>query len=119
MTDTAIDRSRAAEFEDADVVACYVHRPPYPDALIARLLDLMPQRGRVLDLGCGPGKLARALAPHVEAVIAVDPPPPLLGLAPTPPVDKNRNIAPTHAPAPDVALTRPSHLGVARPPLPR
>ena len=55
MTDVQIDRSRAAEFEDLDVVAAYVHRPPYPDALHDRLLDLMPGTGpetaTVLDLG--------------------------------------------------------------------
>jgi SAM-dependent methyltransferase len=67
-----VDRSLASEFEDEDVVTAYMHRPPYPDALIGRLLELIPVRGRVLDLGCGLGKLALALAPHVEEVIAVD-----------------------------------------------
>jgi SAM-dependent methyltransferase len=70
---TQLDRSGAAEFQDDAVVAAYVHRPPYPEALLARLLELMPARRAVLDLGCGPGKIARALAPHVREVLAVDP----------------------------------------------
>jgi len=67
------DRSGAATFQDEGVVAAYLHRPPYPDALYDRLLQLMPARHAVLDLGCGPGKIARALAPHVGAVLALDP----------------------------------------------
>jgi SAM-dependent methyltransferase len=113
MADAAIDRSRAAEFEDVDVVACYVHRPPYPEALHARLLDLMPERGRVLDLGCGPGKLARALAPHVAQVIAVDPSAAMLDLARTLDGGRNRNIAWTRGRAEDLTLTPPLHLAVA------
>ncbi|MFL5294939.1 MAG: class I SAM-dependent methyltransferase [Phenylobacterium sp.] len=112
MTD--IDRSGAAEFEDADVVAAYVHRPPYPDALIARLLDLAPAQGHVLDLGCGPGKLARALAPHVETVTAVDPSAAMLRLARDLDAGRNRNIAWTHARAEDLDLAPGSlHLAVA------
>lgn len=110
---TAIDRSRAAEFEDADVVACYVHRPPYPDALHARLVELMPEPGRVLDLGCGPGKLARALAPHVAEVIAVDPSAAMLDLARRLDGGSGRNIAWTHARAEDLDLEAPIHLAVA------
>ena len=113
MTNDAIDRSRAAEFEDADVVACYVHRPPYPEALHARLLELMPQRGRVLDLGCGPGKLARALAPRVDQVIAVDPSAAMLDLAQALDAGANRNIAWTHARAEDLVLAPEIHLAVA------
>lgn len=70
---TEPDRSGGAEFQDEDVVAAYVHRADYPAALHERLLTLMPEPGRVLDLGCGPGKMARALAPRVGEVLAVDP----------------------------------------------
>jgi len=70
---TQPDRSGAAEFQDEAVVAAYVHRAPYPDALYRRLLELMPARRAVLDLGCGPGKIARGLAPRVGEVLAVDP----------------------------------------------
>ena len=50
-------------------------RVPYAPALIRRIADvtgLGPQH-RVLDLGCGPGPLARAFAPLVREVMAVDP----------------------------------------------
>jgi ubiquinone/menaquinone biosynthesis C-methylase UbiE len=109
----AIDRSAAAEFADPDVVGAYVHRPAYPDALIARLLELMPQRGRVLDLGCGPGKLARALAPHVDEVIAVDPSPAMLRLARELDAGENRHIAWTCARAEELEVDGPIHLAVA------
>jgi SAM-dependent methyltransferase len=68
-----LDRSAGAEFLDGDVVAAYVHRPDYPSALYDALVDLMPKAGRVLDIGTGPGKIARSLAARVEEVIAVDP----------------------------------------------
>jgi SAM-dependent methyltransferase len=109
----AIDRSLAAEFEDEDVVAAYVHRPPYPETLIARLLALMPQRGRVLDLGCGPGKLARALAPHVEAVTAADPSAAMLRLARSLDEGRNGNIQWLHGRAEDLDLAPPIQLAVA------
>lgn len=67
------DRSASAEFLDGDVVAAYVHRPDYPDALYDALLDLMPKRGRVLDIGTGPGKIARSLADRVGEILALDP----------------------------------------------
>jgi SAM-dependent methyltransferase len=112
MTD-AIDRSAAAEFQDDDVVAGYVHRPAYPDTLIARLLELMPQRGRVLDLGCGPGKLARALAPRVDEVIAVDPSAVMLRLARELDAGESYNIRWTCARAEDLDVDVPIHLAVA------
>lgn len=49
-------------------------RPPYP----AVMLDDLRKRanvsgsGRLLDLGCGPGRVALPLARHVRAVVAVD-----------------------------------------------
>ena len=62
-----------AEFLDEDVARAYAHRTDYPPALHARLLELTPGRGRLLDLGCGPGKLGRGLAAQFEEVLAVDP----------------------------------------------
>lgn len=57
-------------------------RPAYPARLtdmVARLCRL-PAKGRVLDLGCGPGQLAMAFAPHAGSVLAVDPEPEMLAL---------------------------------------
>lgn len=68
-------------FDDSDVVDCYRHRPPYPAALIEALAGLAVDRTAVLDLGCGPGKLAGPLAAHFERVEAVDPSEPMLSVA--------------------------------------
>jgi len=62
-----------ATFGEADVAACYARRAPYAPALYERLLTLVPGRGRALDLGCGPGKVARVLADHFDEVVALDP----------------------------------------------
>ena len=64
----------AAAFEDPDVVAEYELRAPYPPEtfdVLQRLID--PEVPTVLDLGSGTGLIARALAPQVERVDAVDP----------------------------------------------
>lgn len=109
----SLDRSLAAEFDDDDVVAAYVHRPDYPEALIAHLLELMPVRGRVLDLGCGPGKLSRALAPHTDEVIGVDPSAAMLDLAGKLDAGKHQNVRWIHGRAEDLQLEAPIHLVVA------
>ena len=77
----------AADFEDRRFQTAAAHylagRPPYPEALIARvvqLIGLTPQ-DRVLDLGCGPGQLARAFAAHVSEAVAMDPEPQMLAIA--------------------------------------
>lgn len=50
------------------------HRPRYPPALIDRLAGLVPldRTSRVLDLACGTGQIAFALAPVAGSVLAVD-----------------------------------------------
>jgi SAM-dependent methyltransferase len=61
-------RSAAAHYERG--------RVPYPPALIRRVAEGtgLGLQHRVLDLGCGPGPLARSLAPLAREVIAIDPP---------------------------------------------
>ncbi len=77
----------AADFEARRFQTAAAHylngRPPYPGALIARVAELIGLTGsdRVLDLGCGPGQLARAFAPRVAEVVAMDPEPQMLALA--------------------------------------
>lgn len=61
----------AEVFQDEQVAAVYHRRPPYPDEAIDLLVELA-RGGPVLDLGCGPGDLARRVAPRVERVDAVD-----------------------------------------------
>ncbi|MDR3538889.1 MAG: class I SAM-dependent methyltransferase [Acetobacteraceae bacterium] len=58
-------------------------RPAYADLLIRRVAALAGLgRGHdVLDLGCGPGQLARAFAPLARTVVAMDPEPEMLRVA--------------------------------------
>jgi SAM-dependent methyltransferase len=52
-------------------------RPPYAGLLIQRMAALagLGPGDRVLDLGCGPGQLARAFAALAGGVVAMDPEP--------------------------------------------
>ena len=63
--------THAAMFRYPSAAANYRYRPPYPVETLD-LLALLAARGAVLDAGCGPGDLGRALAPGVERVDAVD-----------------------------------------------
>jgi SAM-dependent methyltransferase len=58
-------------------------RPGYAARAIARVIELcrVKAEDRMLDLGCGPGQLARAFAPYVSEVVGVDPEPEMLRLA--------------------------------------
>lgn len=49
------------------------YRVPYPQAMLDELLARLGNRPeRVLDLACGTGQVALALAPHVGELLAVD-----------------------------------------------
>jgi len=58
-------------------------RQPYAPALFQRLIQITDTgpKSRVMDLGCGPGQIAAALAPHVGEVTAIDPEPEMLRVA--------------------------------------
>jgi len=58
-------------------------RVPYAPALIRRVAEVtgLGPRHRVLDLGCGPGPLARSFAPRAREVVAIDPSPEMLAAA--------------------------------------
>jgi SAM-dependent methyltransferase len=72
------DRARALSF--GGVAALYDKaRPSYPPALIDALMDLSPRR--VLDVGCGTGKVARLLVERGCDVIGVEPDPSMAAIA--------------------------------------
>lgn len=60
-------------FRAADVAERYVHRPPYAEQVYETILEAAPGLTRLLDLGCGEGKIARPMARHFGQVVAVDP----------------------------------------------
>ncbi|HEY4171010.1 MAG TPA: class I SAM-dependent methyltransferase [Reyranella sp.] len=68
-------RSAAAHYEQG--------RVPYAPALIRRVVEVvgLEPRHRVLDLGCGPGPLARHFAAFAQEVVAMDPTPEMLDAA--------------------------------------
>jgi ubiquinone/menaquinone biosynthesis C-methylase UbiE len=68
-------RSAAAHYEQG--------RVPYAPALIRRVAEVtgLGSRHRVLDLGCGPGPLARSFASLAREVVAMDPSPEMLTAA--------------------------------------
>jgi SAM-dependent methyltransferase len=78
LSATGHRRENGVLFDDLDVARCYVHRAPYAPALYDFLLTLTPGRTRALDLGCGPGKIAGALATHFKVVEALDPAEPMI-----------------------------------------
>jgi SAM-dependent methyltransferase len=83
----------AATFAEDDVARSYYARPPYAPALYERLLQLTPGRGRALDLGCGPGRVAMVLADHFAEVVALDPSAAMLEIGQTADAGRHRNIA--------------------------
>lgn len=63
----------AQAFNLESVARAYHFRPPYPEGLFTTLAALMVDQPRtLLDLGCGPGDLARNLVHAAERVDAID-----------------------------------------------
>ncbi len=63
----------AEAFKGRQVVDAYRYRPPYPPEVFDILTSLISDEPRnVLDVGAGPGDIARNLVTHVERVDAVD-----------------------------------------------
>ena len=101
----------AAWFDEPSVVERYHLRPPYPTETFHLLASLAVGSPRaVLDAGCGPGDLARGLAPLVDRVDAVDISAAMIARGQALPGEKIRWI---HAAIEDAALQPPYALIVA------
>lgn len=62
-----------SRFKHRSLAEAYELRPPYPGETYEILRYLLGDSpGRVLDVGCGPGKIARNLVEYVDGVDAVD-----------------------------------------------
>ncbi len=59
-------------FNTAEVAQAYRCRPGYPEAIFTKLRDISPAHHGLLDIGCGPGKIAGVLGRHYKRVTAVD-----------------------------------------------
>ena len=70
-----------AEFDDAAVAQAYAYRPPYAADALQCLLAISPRHNRLVDLGCGSGKVINALAPHFLSCTGVDLSQPMLDVA--------------------------------------
>ena len=68
-------------FSDREVANNYRYRPPYPTALFAKLASIAQANDTVLDLGCGPGKVALGLKQRFSRVVGVDPSAAMLSIA--------------------------------------
>ncbi len=101
---TQAERAMAgATFEEVDVARSYAARAPYAPALYGRLLEVIPGRRRALDLGCGPGKIARVLADPFAEVVALDPSAAMLEAGQAADQGRHPNIAWVQATAEDYA----------------
>jgi ubiquinone/menaquinone biosynthesis C-methylase UbiE len=105
-----IDPALGQAFQDEDVARCYGFRAPYAPGLYARLLDVTSGRRRMLDLGCGTGKIARSLASRFGQVDAVDPSGPLLRAGQSAAAQTAPNITWIQARAEHVELSGPYDL---------
>lgn len=79
-------------FQYQSVVDHYRLRPDYAPAIYTKLFSLIDRDSRVLDLGCGPGKLSYPLARHAARVDAVDLSPAMIHAAKARPEDDDNII---------------------------
>ena len=91
-------------FQAQPVVDNYRFRPPYPAQLYQRLVASLPPGGWLLDIGCGPGQIARNLSRYCDRVVAVDPSLAMLALARSLEHGQAANIDWLHGKAEDAEL---------------
>lgn len=68
-----MQQSIGTSFQSEEVVDLYLYRPTYPQEIYDLIVNHSPASGRILDLGCGHGKIARPMSQHFGSVTAVDP----------------------------------------------
>ncbi|MEL6840749.1 MAG: class I SAM-dependent methyltransferase, partial [Pseudomonadota bacterium] len=95
-----------ASFLEQDVVDLYRYRPPYPQQVFDLIVDLSPGSDRMLDLGCGHGKIARPMSQHFNQVVAVDPSAKMIALGKTLPHGAASNLTWVEEYAEDVQLRK-------------
>jgi SAM-dependent methyltransferase len=103
----------ASAFQQTSVVERYGKRPPYPQSLIDGLLALAPASSRILDLGCGHGAIARAIAPTAAGVVGVDPSAEMLRSARELPGGDAANLTWLESAAEQLELDGPFDLAIA------
>lgn len=110
----SIRRENGVRFAARRMAENYRYRPPYSPEVFATLLELIRDTPRnVLDAGCGPGKLARALADSVDRVDAVDPSIEMIRIGKSMPNGDHPKIRWLDTRIEDVALAPPYALIVA------
>lgn len=101
----------SARFQDQSVVDRYHLRPLYPPATFTFLSTLIVDEPRVvLDVGCGPGNVARNLSNYAERIDAVDISRPMLDRARTLPGGASPQIRWLHGRAEEVEVQPPYAL---------
>ncbi len=107
-------KSYGAHFAARSVARNYLYRPPYSPEVFETLSGLLPAMPcRVLDAGCGPGKLSLGLLDHAGAIDAVDPSGEMLELARSLPRGRDPKITWMEAKIEDARLSPPYGLIVA------
>ncbi len=103
--------ANAARFQDQSVVDTYLLRAPYPPETFTILADLVTDTPRaVLDVGTGPGVIARELVRCVDRVDAVDWSMPMIALGKGLPGGDHPNLHWLHARIEEAELEPPYAL---------
>jgi len=104
----------SSRFQDRSVVEAYHLRVPYPDEVFAILADLITDEPHtVLDVGSGPGNIARSLVNLVDRVDAVDISLPMIEKGRSLPDGNHPNLNWIHGRVEDVDLHPPYALVTA------